>query len=65
VTRAENVNQVTQRDKSGTERDKGRQCESGYAKRQERATLEECKEQLRGSVLKYLKTENINLPQVS
>jgi hypothetical protein len=36
VTRAENVNQVTQRDKSGTERDEGRKCESGYAKRQER-----------------------------
>jgi hypothetical protein len=50
---------------SGRERDKGRKFESGYAKRQERATVKDGKEQSRGSMLKYLKTEKENLSEVS
>jgi hypothetical protein len=50
---------------SGRERDKGRQFESGCAKRQKRATVEECKEQSRGSMLKYLRTEKVNLSEDS
>jgi hypothetical protein len=49
---------------SGGECDKGIKSVSGYAKRKKkRATLEECNEQLRGSMLKYLKTEKVNLSE--